>query len=44
MIQEGQAFVFTKWYLAAIPGFAVVIVGLALALIADGFVQRSGRR
>ena len=44
MIQEGQAFVFTKWYLAAVPGLAVVITGLALALIADGFVQRSGRR
>lgn len=44
MIQEGQAFVFTRWYLAAVPGFAVVITGLSLALIADGFVQRSGRR
>jgi len=44
MIGEGQAFVFTRWYLAAIPGFAVVITGLSLALIADGFVQRSGRR
>jgi peptide/nickel transport system permease protein len=44
MIQEGQAFILTKWYLAAIPGLAVVITGLALALIADGFVQRSGRR
>ena len=44
MIQEGQAFIFTKWYLAAVPGLAVVITGLALALIADGFVQRSDRR
>ncbi len=44
MIQEGQAFILTKWYLAAIPGLAVVMVGLALALIADGFVQRSARR
>ncbi len=44
MIQEGQAFIFTKWYLAAVPGIAVVITGLALALIADGFVHRSGRR
>ena len=44
MIQEGQGFIFTKWYLTAIPGLAVVITGLALALIADGFVQRSGRR
>lgn len=44
MIGEGQAFVFTRWYLAAVPGLAVVVTGLSLALIADGFVQRSGRR
>jgi peptide/nickel transport system permease protein len=44
MIAEGQGFVFTKWYLTAAPGFAVVLVGLALALVADGTVQRSGRR
>ena len=44
MISEGQAFVFTRWYLAAVPGFAVVITGFSLALIADGIVQRSGRR
>lgn len=44
MIQEGQAFILTKWYLAAVPGLAVVVTGLSLALIADGFVQRSGRR
>ena len=33
MIQEGQAFILTKWYLAAIPGLAVVLTGL-LALAA----------
>ena len=44
MIQEGQGFILTKWYMAAVPGLAVVVTGLALALIADGFVQRSGRR
>ena len=44
MIQEGQQFILTKWHLAAVPGFAVVLTGLALALIADGIVQRSGRR
>jgi peptide/nickel transport system permease protein len=44
MIQEGQAFITTKWYLAAAPGLAVVVTGLALALVADGFVQRSARR
>ena len=44
MISEGQNFVFTKWYLTAVPGLAVVVTGLALALVADGVVQRSGRR
>ncbi len=44
MIQEGQGFILTKWYLTVAPGLAVVLVGLALALVADGFVQRSGRR
>ncbi|MET0692564.1 MAG: ABC transporter permease [Propionibacteriaceae bacterium] len=44
MILEGQGFILTKWYLTAIPGLCVVITGLSLALIADGFVQRSGRR
>ncbi|HEY0238402.1 MAG TPA: ABC transporter permease [Friedmanniella sp.] len=44
MISEGSNFVFTKWYLTAVPGFAVVLTGLALALVADGTVQRSGRR
>src|SRR3954453_2264439 len=43
MIQEGQTFILTKWHLAAVPGFAVVITGLALALIADGIVQRRVR-
>ncbi|MCW2878698.1 MAG: Nickel transporter permease [Sphaerisporangium sp.] len=44
MIQEGQQFMLTQWYLAALPGFAVVITGLALALIADGLVERMNRR
>ncbi len=44
MIADGQQFILTKWYLATVPGLAVVLTGLALALVADGFVQRSGRR
>lgn len=43
MIQEGQQFILTKWYLSTIPGIAVVITGVALALIADGIVDRSNR-
>jgi peptide/nickel transport system permease protein len=40
MIQDGQQFMLTRWYLAALPGFAVVLTGLALALIADGLVDQ----
>ncbi|WP_169945238.1 ABC transporter permease [Microbispora sp. H11081] len=43
MIQEGQQFILTKWYMATIPGLAVVITGLALALIADGIVEKANQ-
>lgn len=43
MIQEGQQFILTKWYMSTIPGLAVVFTGLALALIADGVVDRANR-
>lgn len=36
MISDGQAFITTKWWISAIPGFAVVYVGIALSLVADG--------
>jgi peptide/nickel transport system permease protein len=44
MITEGQQFMLTHWTLAALPGFAVVLTGLALALIADGLAEWMGRR
>ncbi len=44
MISDGQQFLLTQWYLATIPGLAVVITGFALALVADGLVERFGRR
>ena len=44
MIQEGQQFILNKWYMSTIPGLAVVLTGLALALIADGIVERANRR
>jgi peptide/nickel transport system permease protein len=44
MIEDGQQFLLTQWYLATIPGLAVVVTGFALALIADGLVERFGRR
>ncbi len=43
MIQEGQQFILTKWYLSTIPGLAVVVTGLSLALIADGIVEKANR-
>ena len=43
MIQEGQQFILTKWYMSTIPGLAIVITGLALALIADGIVEKANQ-
>jgi len=43
MIQEGQQFILTKWYMSTIPGLLVVFTGLALALIADGIVEKENQ-
>lgn len=43
MIQEGQQFILTKWYMSTIPGLAVVVTGLALALVADGIVEKANQ-
>lgn len=39
MISDGQAFIYTKWWLSAIPGFAVVYTGIALSLVGDGLAD-----
>jgi peptide/nickel transport system permease protein len=39
MIAEGRGFLTTNWELATVPGIAVVITALALALIADGLAD-----
>jgi peptide/nickel transport system permease protein len=39
MISDGQAFITTKWWLAAYPGCAVVYTGIALSLIGDGLAD-----
>jgi peptide/nickel transport system permease protein len=39
MIADGQTFLTTRWELSTIPGIAVVITALALALIADGLAD-----
>ena len=36
MIADAQQFITTQWWLAAIPGFAVVLTGVALSLLGDG--------
>jgi peptide/nickel transport system permease protein len=39
MIFDGQTFITTQWWLATIPGLAVVLTGLGLSLLGDGFAQ-----
>ncbi|MBT1180818.1 ABC transporter permease [Bifidobacterium sp. CP2] len=36
MIADGQSFLATRWWVSTLPGCAVVLVGVALALIGDG--------
>lgn len=36
MIADAQDFITTRWWLAVVPGIAVVIVGIGLSLIGDG--------
>ena len=36
MIADGQSFLATRWWVSTLPGAAVVLVGIALALIGDG--------
>jgi peptide/nickel transport system permease protein len=44
MIAEGQNALLSQWYLATIPGLCVVVVGLALALVADGLVNQFNKK
>lgn len=36
MINDGQAFVTTKWWISTIPGLAVIYTGITLSLVGDG--------
>ena len=36
MISDGQPFVTSHWWLSVLPGLAVVVTGIALALLGDG--------
>ena len=40
MIAAGQPFLTTQWQLSTIPGFAVILVGLAFSLVGDGLTRR----
>jgi peptide/nickel transport system permease protein len=46
MISDGQAYMLSAWWLAAIPGLAVVFVGVSFSLIGDGLADllRAGER
>ncbi len=46
MISDGQNYMLSSWWLATIPGLAVVFVGVAFSLIGDGLADllRAGDR
>lgn len=44
MISEGRDFMRQAWWIATLPGFAIVLTGTALALIGDGLARRLGER
>lgn len=46
MISDGQNYILTSWWLATIPGLAVVFIGIAFSLIGDGLADllRPGER
>ncbi len=44
MISEAQPFIQSHWWLAVIPGVAIIITGFGLSLIADGLAQRLDAR
>jgi peptide/nickel transport system permease protein len=39
MISDGQAYILTSWWLVAMPGLAVVYIGISFALIGDGLAD-----
>src|SRR5258707_499750 len=46
MIADGQNYMLSSWWLATIPGLAVVFVGIAFSLVGDGLADllRAGDR
>ena len=39
MIYDSRSFITSKWWLPAMPGFAVVLTGLSFSLLADGIAD-----
>lgn len=44
MIAEAQPYFTTQWWLAVVPGLAIIFTGLGLSLIADGLARRLDAR
>jgi peptide/nickel transport system permease protein len=44
MIAEGRDFIRQAWWMATLPGLAILVTGVSLALIGDGLAQRLGER
>ena len=44
MISEAQPYFNRQWWLAVIPGAAIIFVGLGLSLVADGLAQKLDAR
>jgi peptide/nickel transport system permease protein len=42
IIQSGQAYIFTAWWITALPGLVVVVAGLGFSLIGDAVGERLG--
>jgi len=40
MIAAGRQFLLQAWWLTALPGFALLILGVALSLIGDGLADK----
>jgi peptide/nickel transport system permease protein len=42
MIAEGRQFLLLAWWMTTLPGFALLVVGVALSLIGDGLAEDRG--
>jgi peptide/nickel transport system permease protein len=43
MIAEGRQFLLQAWWMPTLPGFAILLTGVAFSLIGDGLAERRGR-